>query len=197
MVRLVVNVLAGLYLLTIPAFSGDVLSRVEVGDTLRLDVDFEGCSVRLSIPRDVHRILLKEFGWYRVYTETEPGFTCSRMRYHAGENFVPWAAVGDFNGDGKRDLFLRILSSGNKVVDLFLVSKDETYELVRPGEPGPTGKLMGVLSPCRFEDRFRYGYLSFRFPFDCLRISPRPDYVMELFIYANGALSRVTIYLGD
>ena len=187
-------------------FPKRVFSTVEVGPPPRLEVDLEGCSVYLSIPEEVHKVLIREFGPYRVLTEFNSGFYCSQMHYFVGENFTPWVAIGDFNGDGRKDMFLRILwGEEKKVTEVFLISEGESYRVVRtadlkfvPGRSNYSRRPARIFSPCRFEDRFEYGYLTLHFSFDCLEMRADDiDYFTWILIYTNGAFSEIEIFLGD
>lgn len=188
------------------AFSKDVVGTVNIGPSIRLEVDRKSCKIHLTITEQVHRVLVREFGNYEVLTYFNSAFSCDQMRYYVGKNFAPWVAIGDFNGDGKKDLFLRILwGKSKRASEVFLMSEGKSYKVVKTGDfefvPGESYYLKRparVFSPCSFEDRFEYGFFSLHFPFDCLEMyTSESDYFALIVMYTNGTFSEIVIFLGD
>lgn len=188
------------------AFSGDVVGTVNIRNSIKLEVDSKSCKIHLTITKQVHRVLVREFGNYEILTYFNSAFHCDQMKYYVGKNYAPWVAIGDFNGDGRKDLFLRVLwGKSKRISEVFLISEGKSYKAVKTGEiefvPGESYYLKRpaqVFSPCSFEDRFEYGFFSLHFPFDCLEMySSETEYFAWIVIYTNGTFSEIVIFLGD
>ncbi len=181
-----------------------VFSTVEVGPPPRLEVDLGGCSVYLSIPEEAHRDLVKSLGDYEIYTDFL-GVTCEDLKAYTGKDLAPWAAFADINGDGRKDAFLRVLTGRGrvkKVVELFLVSSGNTFEVQKiweeakaGGKPKFYGRPKEVLSPCKIAGALGFWGWSVEILFksDCIGLSlgSREEIATFYYIYLNGRIERV------
>ncbi len=173
-----------------------------VGSDFSLYVDEKRCRIDLTLPAEAHRALIKSLGHYEVYTEF-PGMTCENLKDYVGKSLAPWTAFVDLNGDGKKDVFLRVLAGRGrvkKIVELFLVSSGDAYEVHRVweevrmrGKPLFYGRPKEILSPCRMEGVSGTWSMKVYFRNDCLALSHGSIEELATFyyLYINGRIETL------
>ena len=173
-----------------------------VSSDFSLKVDKKECRVDLTVPREAHRALTEHFGKYEIYTDF-PVSICKNFSAYVRKNVAPWVALGDINGDGRRDAFLRILAGKGKVrkvVELFLVSSGDTYEVHRvweearlEGKPMFFGIPEKVLSPCGISGVSGTWGMEILLKSNCVALSLgfKKKYAIFYYIYLNGRVERI------
>ncbi len=173
-----------------------------VSSSFELEADGKSCRVDISIPKEAHRALLKSLGDYRIYTEF-PEVSCENLESYVGKRVAPWIAFGDINGDGREDAFLRVLTGKGrvkKVVELFLVSSADTYEVHSIWEealvkdrPKFYGRPKEVLSPCKIGGVSGIWSMEILFGSDCIALSvgSHKELATFYYLYLNGRLERI------
>ncbi len=188
----------------LPLRGSELRTTFKVSSSFSLVVNEKDCRVDLAIPEEAHRVLLKSFGNYEVYTEF-PGVSCENLKAYTGKDLAPWVAFADINGDGRKDAFLRILTGNGrvkKVVELFLVSSGNTFEVQKiweeamaKGRPKFYGRPKEVLSPCKIAGALgSWGWsMKLLFKSDCISLSlgSKEELATFYYIYLNGRVERV------